>query len=290
MRRQLLAAGVVISLLPSGAQQSRPKFAIGITMIGLAACQGAPVFIGGVTAESPAARAGLEPGDQLIAVDGDPVRNFHDASSRISSMSPDPVTITIRRAQVVKALTVPREPTDLIWSHSGLRLLDDGLVVSADSTSADIAEIRRVTTELGAEIDEARSRGDLVNIFPGHYPANKNLYYPGFELFVWDHGQQVHVGGIEDGPAKKMGVRWGDRIVSVDGQDPRGKSIDELESLFASSHPKQMHLTIERSGRKKLFAFPLTRATDVMKTNHWKMAQGKLVPNWLPDDLASCFD
>jgi len=35
-----------------------------------------PVFIGGVTKNSPAAKAGLEPGDVLEAVDGAPV-NFH---------------------------------------------------------------------------------------------------------------------------------------------------------------------------------------------------------------------
>ena len=50
---------------------------------------------------------------------------------------------------------------------------------------------------------------DLTRAFPGHYPANEQLYYPGFEVFIWDKGNQVTVGGIEDGPASRAGVRWG---------------------------------------------------------------------------------
>jgi hypothetical protein len=159
-------------------------------------------------------------------------------------------------------------------------------LVGTDYSDTEIAEIRR----LNAELDEAVGRKDFVNIFPGHYPADKSLYYPGFELFVWNDGQKVYVGGVEERPAKESGVRWGDRIISVNGQDPRGKSAKELEGLFSSSRRSAMQLRIERAGIQKSFTFPLVRAADVLKANHWRIADGKMVPDWVPDELISCFD
>ena len=216
------------------------------------------MFVGNVAPKSPAASVGLEPGDQLLAINRDAVRDFRDAANRIVSTVPDPVVLTIRRSQSVRTISVSRERSELIWSRIGVRLLDDGFLVGTDYTDADIAEMRR----LNKELDQVASRKDFVNIFPGHYPADKNLYYPGFELFVWDQGQQVHVGGIEDGPAKESGLRWGDRIVSVNGQDPSGKSARELEVLFTSSGPVTMHLRVERLGIEKPLTFQLARATD----------------------------
>lgn len=286
MRKWLTVIGIALSMTLGG-QQTRTRFVIGITLLGLnASCKDAPVFIGSVTPKSPAASAGIEPGDQLLAINGDAVQNLRDTAGRIVSTVPDPVVLTIRRSQSVRTISVSREKSELMWSRIGLRPLDDGFLVGTDYTDADIIEIRRLNTEL----DQVASRRDFVNIFPGHYPADKNLYYPGFELFVWDQGQQIHVGGIEDGPAKESGVRWGDRIVSVNGQDPSGKSARDLEILFTSSGPSTMQLNIERAGIRKSFTFSLARAADVLNANHWRMAEGKMVPDWLPDEFVSCFD
>jgi len=267
--------------------QPPPRYGVGITILGSnGSCKDAPVFIGGVTEKSPAASAGLEPGDRLIAINGVRVSNFQDAARRTSSPVPGPVTLTVRRGDEAKTVSVPREKLDVIWSRIGLTMLDNGMLVGTGYTDAEIAELRRLPQEL----DQARKAGDFVNIFPGHYPADKRLYYPGFELFVWDHGQQVRVGGIENGPAKNAGVRWGDRVVSVDGQDPGDKSVSQLESLFSSRNPATMRLVINRAGRKISFTFSLARAADVLKANHWKIANGQMVPDWLPADLISCFD
>jgi S1-C subfamily serine protease len=201
-----------------GWAQNRTRFVIGVTLFGPnESCKDGPVFIAGVTPKSPAASAGVELGDQLLAINGDAVRSFGDASNRIVSTVPEPVVLTVRRSQSVRTISIQREKSESVWSRIGLRLLDGGFLVGTDYTDAEIAEIRR----LHAELDRAVSRRDFVNIFPGHYPADKNLYYAGFELFVWDDGQKVYVGAIEDGPAKERGVRWGDQIILVNGQDPR---------------------------------------------------------------------
>jgi len=131
---------------------------------------------------------------------------------------------------------------------------------------------------------------DLSTAFPGHYPANKELYYPGFEVFTWDEGNHVIVGGIEDGPAARAGIRWGDRIIAVNGVDPRKKSVAELESLLSSSKPTSMTLIIERGGPKKTFTIALAQAAVVLRDNQWQVINGKLVPLWAPEQYLSCFE
>jgi S1-C subfamily serine protease len=54
-------------------------------------------------------------------------------------------------------------------------------------------------------------------VFPTHYPGGADLFYAGFELFVLRDPSQVMVGGIEESPASKAGVHWGDIVLSVNG-------------------------------------------------------------------------
>lgn len=270
-------------------EQTRQKFVIGVDIIGPnSSCPNGPVFIGSVRRISPAASAGIATGDQLIGIDGTPVRDLRDATHRLSSDSRQPVVLELRRGQVAQKLSVQREESDALWLQNGLRMLNDGLVVGADYTEAEIDEIRRVTGELMLAM-RSGSAGAVLNVFPTHYPANKRLYYPGFEVFVWDQGKQVRVGGIENGPAKESGIRWGDRVLSVNGVDPRRKSFPELESLLSSPNPKRMRIIIERTHVRKKFSFQLARAADVLRENNWQIVDGQMVPLWVPEEYVSCF-
>ena len=72
------------------------------------------------------------------------------------------------------------------------------------------------------------------------------------------------VGGIEDGPDFRAGIRWGDRIVTVNGVDPRN---------LCSRNPKLTPLTlvIDRGGPRKTFTIELAQAADLLRDNHWQV-------------------
>ena len=284
MKYFVVALCLFVVTVASPSQQKPPRYITGATIFGSESCPDNPVFVGHVFPISPAASSSLTVGDRLLCIDGEPVKNLQDAAARMSSTSPGTVILKVKRNGSVHILSVVRKQSTTIWSRNGLRLLDDGSFVGTDYTDAEIEEHRSVTRDL----EQAQRVGDFLNVFPGHYPADKSLYYPGFEIFVSDKGSQVRVGGIEIGPAKQSGVRWGDRILSVSGIDPRGKSLTELESMFSSSHAMQMQLMIERAGEHRTYTFQLDVAAGVLRANDWRIADGKMVPLWLPPAYTKC--
>jgi C-terminal processing protease CtpA/Prc len=126
-------------------------------------------------------------------------------------------------------------------------------------------------------------------VFPSHYPTNEKLYYAGFEVLILKNPAQVVVLGIEDGPASRAGVHWGDTIVSVDGVDPRNKSVTELESLFSSETPAKMNLEIERDGVVKTYLVKLAQARQVLHDNGTRLFQGSPIPASIPEKYLRCF-
>lgn len=68
-----------------------------------------PTVIGSLKADSPAARAGLRPGDQVLAVQGQKVTRWEELSSRIRQHGERPLTLTIRRGDQTFEVTVTPE-------------------------------------------------------------------------------------------------------------------------------------------------------------------------------------
>jgi C-terminal processing protease CtpA/Prc len=280
MRRTFLIVLFLVVLSIALAQTIPESFSIGVTVV-RGKRPDCPVFIASVSKNSPAAKAGLESGDVLVAVDGTQV-SFEDASKRLRSQAAKPVTLTIRRGDDSTPLTVlvQREPLVTILHDDGLKMVQDGRLVPLDTTDREIACLLR--------FDESRITGQQA-FRPTHYPENLNLYYPGFEAFILDGPPQVSVGGIEQGPASDAGVRWGDVLVSVDGVSVARKTALQLEDMLSSKEPRKMTIEVDRCGSRSAFSFMLERAGDIMRRSQKQAVGGEVLPLGIPQKYLSCF-
>lgn len=281
-----VVAFALVLILPSSPvlnAQTAPQYVIGITLSGRSE-PSCPVFVGAVAPDSPAAAAGIKPGDRLIAADGKAIATTHDAMEKLHSEKAEPVTLKLVRDEKPYTVTVQREGWAEYLRKSGWKELGNDALVPSDTSDAEGKEYSALVQALDAN----PKRINIV--FPTHYPANKRLYYPGFEAFIWDKGTQVTVGGIEDGPASRAGIRWGDRIVAVNGVNPHGKSVGELEALLSSPKPASMTLAIERAGVRKTFSFELAQAATVLRDNGHRVVNDKIVPDWASEKYLPCFE
>jgi C-terminal processing protease CtpA/Prc len=237
-----------------------------------------------VAPDSPAAEAGIKPGDRLISMNGKDVTTLRDAIEKSRSQAADPVMLQLVRGEHSYAVTVRRQSETEYLRKSGWKELESGALVPLDASDAEGKEYLALIRALEANPKR------IVVVFPTHYPSNKQLYYPGFEAFVWDHGARVTVGGIEEGPASRAGIRWGDRITAVNGVALHGKSVAELETLLGSPKPAPMALTIVRAGVRRTFSFELAQASTVLRENGHQVVNGKIVPLWVSEKYLPCFE
>jgi len=205
VERQIIAVGHVV----------RGKIGVTIQEVnadladsfGLGSPHGA--LVSSVESKSPAAAAGIRPGDVVLAVDGHQVDHFGELSSRISAMRPgSEATLTLwrdrREATVRVRVEELKEPQ-----------------TAGTGSAARPAPVARKPNQLGLTIRslapqekaQARTSGNLV------------------------------VEGVT-GAAEVAGVEPGDIILGVDGR--RISSVGELESAAKGKRNKSIALLIQR--------------------------------------------
>jgi len=285
-RRGVMAKNIATAILLCAVsltcfyQETEPSYVTGMTLFGPS--PSCPIFVGGVDRGSPAAGAGIKAGDRLIAINGVSIADLQDAARALHGESAEPVSLKLARGEEPYAVTVQKETMATRRKRDGQKTVEDS-VMPLDATDAEIKQ----RSSLIRDLDSDPTR--IARLFPTHYPENEKLYYPGFEVFVWDKGRQVTIGGIEDGPASRAGARWGDIILSVNGIDPRNKSVADLEPVFSGQKPETMTIVTNRAGVTKTLSFELAQATTVLRDNDKKLVRGTLVPIWVPEKYLPCF-
>jgi C-terminal processing protease CtpA/Prc len=270
------------SLVVQAQELSADDYVTGMTVVGKPRSgSSCPPIVAGVHPDTPAAKAGIQPGDRLLAVDGHHEIDILQWGPLLHTKNSRPSTIELEGEHGPYTVTVGRIKASVLYERDGWKVGPDGGVYPKNATEAEMQRVSNIAAEPPAS----------EKVFSvGHYPANLELYYPGFEIFVWRGPQPMTVGGIEDGPAQKVGVHYGDAIISVNGISPAGKSIAELEQLFSSPKPATMTLVIDRDGAINPFTFELAKASDVAQANHKQMYEGSWIPAATPPAYLHCFE
>jgi len=87
----------------------------------------------------------------------------------------------------------------------------------------------------------------------------------GIEISI-DKGRPIVVAPIEETPAFKAGLRTGDVILAVDGEDTLGKSLQEIVRRIRGKPGTTVKLTIMREGLEKPITVEITRAVIKMES------------------------
>ncbi len=242
-----------------------------------------------VMPETAAAAAGLQAGDRIVAVDGQPVVVWDDLYSLLSVEKAGPIALTVERGGAVRELTLPAgalalgpdglpelqrlgithyqhsarvgvsDRTSPAWA-AGLRVGD--LITTVDGTA--VTSFVDLTTTLGAGGTHALTvvRADAE----GQATQDLSITATGAEWGV--EPLELYIGDVEvDSPAHVAGLRPDDRLVSVDGVriaawthlvDAVGRTV---EGLPEGEEPRPLVLDLVRDGEpmKLTFAPAMTR-------------------------------
>jgi carboxyl-terminal processing protease len=87
---------------------------------------------------------------------------------------------------------------------------------------------------------------------------SSSFYGIGVQILRHDDG--VYVQSVVQGtPASRAGLRYGDRIVEVDGKDARDWSSDEVSRNVRGERGKEVLLKVERAGQEAALNFKIVR-------------------------------
>jgi len=247
--------------------------------------QDLPPVVGQVLDDSPADDAGLEPGDQVVAIDGEPVAYWKELRSAIIDAPGETLELTIDRAGSTVDLDVTPEPTmrsdpmgivsneigligitlgqyrpiisisdpDGAAARAGLETFDEIVAVNGEriETWAELARIIRSSP--GETLELVVVRGEVLPIDFGRIEVQRPLKLELVPETDGDDGiaglqsANMVISQVEpDSPAAEAGLRRGDRVLALDGEEY--DYFPTLQEDIVQSWEDAHILTIERDG------------------------------------------
>lgn len=133
---------------------------------------GYPVVVRAVTKDAPAAEAGIQPGDRVVAINGQPVRSAEHVRTFIGEHRSEPITLTVERnGQRLNITATPRKLSDGV-ERLGIVQADDFPLVKPTLASAASYAVR-------SNLELLRLTGKaLGQFFTGQRSARNTLSGP----------------------------------------------------------------------------------------------------------------
>src|SRR6266498_2772906 len=166
-------------------------------------------------------------------------------------------------------------------SHRRIIALNSGPVASAEKYEADKIEtdyqeaITAVEEKYAGDIDyekatQAAIQGMLFTLDPHSVyfssaefrklKEDQSSSFYGIGVQILRHDDGVYIQSVVEGtPAARAGLRYGDRIVEVDGKDAREWSSDEVSKNVRGERNKAVQVKVERAGEEVAVNFKIVR-------------------------------
>ncbi|MGB2755087.1 MAG: RIP metalloprotease RseP [Phycisphaerae bacterium] len=221
---------------------------------------------------SPAYQAGLEVGDRILAVDGEPITFLHQAAEALEQAPAGPVVLTIKREGREQDLRI--DPAELKEYRYGFapptgveKVLPDSPAEKAGIQKADrvvqAGEVRWPTPSQISEVVQAAGTGSSVDLVLARGGERIEVTCQVAMMDAEDGqkpmiglamagavGDPVEIGQVEaDGAAARAGLRPGDIILSV---GPKGKMPGNWNDVVAELVRKPgapVAVTVERGSQ-----------------------------------------
>ena len=159
-----------------------------------------PPVIDSVVPDQPASRAGIQPGDSIVSVSGEPVYAWSDIARKISNSPNRPVTFVLRRGPATDTVTVtPTALTDTNESGETISVgrigvaardisikqpisLSEGMKRGAEATKIWAGQIFTVLHRIGSGEQSVRELGGPIAITRAAVSAARSGWYQLFFL------------------------------------------------------------------------------------------------------------
>lgn len=153
----------------------------------------------------------------------------------------------------------------------------------ADDIEKDYNEaVAAITSNYSGEIDhekatQAAIQGMLSTLDPhsAYFPysefrklkEDQDSRFYGIGVTIVQHRDGVYIqSAVEGAPAAKLGLRYGDRIVEVDGQDSRDWTSEQVSKNVRGALGEPVKIKVERAGSEAPLYFTIVRAVVPLPT------------------------